>query len=88
MTRVVAAAVHSPPGSVVTPRHGRITQAARGCHAGGTPSTDATPVAEGESMPRLATERAWYTPLLVVGAVALLIAVYAVLLWVVAARGG
>jgi hypothetical protein len=37
--------------------------------------------------PRLATERAWYTPLLVIGAVALLLAVYAVLLWVVAARG-
>jgi hypothetical protein len=38
-------------------------------------------------MPRLATERAWYTPLLVVGAVVLLIAVYAGLLWVVAGRG-
>jgi hypothetical protein len=36
-------------------------------------------------MPRLATERAWYTPLLVIGAVALLVAVYA-LLWVVATR--
>jgi hypothetical protein len=35
----------------------------------------------GESMPRLATERAWYTPLIVIGAVALLLAVYAVLLW-------
>jgi hypothetical protein len=41
-----------------------------------------------KSIPRLATERAWYTPLLVVGAMALLLAVYAVLLWVVAARGG
>jgi hypothetical protein len=39
-------------------------------------------------MPRLATERAWYTPVLVIGAVAVLIAIYAVLLWVVAARGG
>jgi hypothetical protein len=37
-------------------------------------------------MPRLATERAWYTPLLVVGAV-LLLAVYAVLLWVVTGPG-
>jgi hypothetical protein len=38
-------------------------------------------------MPRLATERAWYTPLLFVGAVLLLVAVYATLVWVVAARG-
>ena len=38
-------------------------------------------------MPRLATERAWYTPLLIVGAVFLLLAVYAVLLWVVTGRG-
>ena len=38
-------------------------------------------------MPRLATERAWYTPLLIVGAVLLLLAVYAVLLWVVTGRG-
>ena len=38
-------------------------------------------------MPRLATERAWYTPLPVVGAVLLLLAVYAVLLWVVTGRG-
>jgi hypothetical protein len=38
-------------------------------------------------MPRLASDHAWYTPLLVIGAVAVLIAVYAVLLWVVAARG-
>jgi hypothetical protein len=69
--------------------HRRITQAARPvhlqCHAGGTASSDATPAPEGESMPRLATERAWYTPLLVIGAVALLVAVYA-LLWVVATR--
>jgi hypothetical protein len=36
-------------------------------------------------MPRLATERAWYTPLLVIAAVALLVAVYA-LLWIVASR--
>jgi hypothetical protein len=38
-------------------------------------------------MPRLASDRAWYTPLLVIGAVALLVGVYALLLWVVAARG-
>lgn len=38
-------------------------------------------------MPRLASERVWYTPLVVVGAVALLIAVYAVLMWVVAMEG-
>ena len=38
-------------------------------------------------MPRLATERAWYTPLLIVGAVLLLLAVYAVLLWVVTGQG-
>jgi hypothetical protein len=38
-------------------------------------------------MPRLASDHPWYTPLLVIGAVAVLIAVYAVLLWVVAARG-
>ena len=38
-------------------------------------------------MPRLATERAWYTPLLIVGAVFLLLAVYAVLLWVVTEQG-
>jgi hypothetical protein len=37
-------------------------------------------------MPRLASDHAWYTSLLVIGAVAVLIAVYAVLLWVVAAR--
>jgi hypothetical protein len=37
-------------------------------------------------MPRLAADRAWYTPLRVLGAVALLIAVYA-LLWVVVAQG-
>ena len=35
-------------------------------------------------MPRLATERAWYTPLLIAGGVLVLMAVYAVLLWVVA----
>jgi hypothetical protein len=35
-------------------------------------------------MPRLATERAWYTPLLIVGGVLVLMAVYAALLWVVA----
>jgi hypothetical protein len=34
-------------------------------------------------MPRLASDRAWYTPLLIIGAVALLISIYAVL----AARG-
>jgi hypothetical protein len=33
----------------------------------------------------LAERRAWYTPLLVIGAVALLVAVYAVL-WIVATR--
>jgi hypothetical protein len=38
-------------------------------------------------MPRLASEHAWYTPLLVIGAVHLLAGVYATLLWVVAARG-
>jgi hypothetical protein len=38
-------------------------------------------------MPRLASDHAWYAPLLAIGAVALLIAVYAVLLWVVAAPG-
>jgi hypothetical protein len=38
-------------------------------------------------MPRLATERAWYTPLLVIGAVALLLAVYAALAWIVAELG-
>jgi hypothetical protein len=38
-------------------------------------------------MARLATERARYTPLLVVGAVLLLFAVYAVLLWVVTGQG-
>jgi hypothetical protein len=37
-------------------------------------------------MPRLASDRPWYTPLLVIGAVALLVGVYTVLLWVVAAR--
>jgi hypothetical protein len=37
-------------------------------------------------MPRLASDRPWYAPLLVIGAVALLVGVYAVLLWVVAAR--
>jgi hypothetical protein len=36
-----------------------------------------------DSMPRLASERAWHTPLLIVGAVLLLVAVYATLLWVV-----
>ena len=36
-------------------------------------------------MPRLATERAWYMPLLIVGGALVLLAVYAVLLWVVAA---
>jgi hypothetical protein len=38
-------------------------------------------------MPRLASDRAWYTPLVVIGAVALLLGVYAVLVWVVTARG-
>jgi hypothetical protein len=38
-------------------------------------------------MPRLATERAWYTPLLIVGAVLLLLAVYTALLWVVTEQG-
>jgi hypothetical protein len=38
-------------------------------------------------MPRLATERAWYTPLLIVGAVLLLIAVYTALLWIVTGQG-
>ena len=38
-------------------------------------------------MPRLATERAWYTPLLIVGAALLLIAVYAALLWIVTGQG-
>jgi hypothetical protein len=37
-------------------------------------------------MPRLASERAWYTPLMVVAAVALLVALYAVLFWLVARR--
>jgi hypothetical protein len=36
-------------------------------------------------MPRLATERAWYTPLLIVGGVLVLMAVYTILLWVVVA---
>ena len=40
----------------------------------------------GDSMPRLAAERAWYTPLLIIGGVLVLVAVYAVLLWVVALR--
>jgi hypothetical protein len=40
----------------------------------------------GASIPRLASDRAWYTPLLVSGAVALLIAVYAALLCIVTAR--
>jgi hypothetical protein len=39
----------------------------------------------GEPMPRLATERAWYTPLLIVAGVLVLMAVYTVLLWVVVA---
>jgi hypothetical protein len=38
-------------------------------------------------MPRLATERAWYTPLLIAGAVLLLIALYAALPWIVTGRG-
>jgi hypothetical protein len=38
-------------------------------------------------MPRLATERAWYTPLFIVGAVLLLIAIYAALLWIGTGRG-
>ena len=37
-------------------------------------------------MPRLTTERAWYTPLFIFGAALLLIAFYAVLLWIMAAR--
>jgi hypothetical protein len=37
-------------------------------------------------MPRLAPERAWYTPLVVVAAVALLLAHYAALFWLVARR--
>ena len=47
----------------------------------------AAPIQKETPMPRLATERAWYTPLLIVGAVLLLLAVYAVLLWVVTGRG-
>jgi hypothetical protein len=37
-------------------------------------------------MPRLASERAWYTPLMVIAGVLVLVAVYAALLWVVAGR--
>jgi hypothetical protein len=37
-------------------------------------------------MPRLASQRAWYTPLLVIAGVLVLVAVYAVLLWVAAFR--
>jgi hypothetical protein len=36
-------------------------------------------------MPRLATERAWYTPVLIVAGVLVLMAVYTILLWVVVA---
>jgi hypothetical protein len=39
-------------------------------------------------MPKLATARAWYSPLFIVGAVLLLIAAYTALLWVVAGLGG
>ena len=53
-------------------------------HAGETGRMDATPDTRRDSMPRLASERAWHTPLLIVGAVLLLVAVYATLLWVVA----
>jgi hypothetical protein len=37
-------------------------------------------------MPRLASERAWYTQLMVVAAVTLLVALYALLFWLVARR--
>jgi hypothetical protein len=37
-------------------------------------------------MPRLASEQAWYTPLMVVAAVALMVALYAALFWLVAER--
>jgi hypothetical protein len=37
-------------------------------------------------MPRLASERAWYTPPLIIAGVLVLVAVYAILLWVVAVR--
>jgi hypothetical protein len=40
----------------------------------------------GDSMPRLASERAWYTPPLIIAGVLVLVAVYAILLWVVAVR--
>jgi hypothetical protein len=36
-------------------------------------------------MPRFVTERAWYTPLFIFGAVLLLIAFYAALLWIMTA---
>jgi hypothetical protein len=38
-------------------------------------------------MPKLSTARAWYSPLFIVGAVLLLIAAYAALLWIVAGLG-
>jgi hypothetical protein len=38
-------------------------------------------------MPRPAADHAWYTPLFIVGAVLLLIAVYAALLWVMTGSG-
>jgi hypothetical protein len=44
------------------------------------------PAISGDSMPRLASERAWYTPPLIIAGVLVLVAVYAILLWVVAVR--
>jgi hypothetical protein len=37
-------------------------------------------------VPRLASERAWYTPLMVAAAVALLLVLYAALFWLAARR--